>query len=189
MSSSSSSVTPDAASPTVELTLEYSGDGSYILMDSYSIQIKGVNYQITMKRIGGGKDIFWLYLKQGKETLGDTWFDTSIHVYAIGASNMENKMGKAIPYTSSDRKAGRIPVGTILFDAIRRFASLNGVKQISLNSVAAPTSQFYERMGMARRSNGSFIYTINLGAEKGSTRKYRTARSRSSRRNSRTRRN
>ena len=99
-------------------------------MDKYSINVKGVDYSITPKWTEDDyKGYIHLYLKRGEEMLGSAMLsavDTDgLYVNRLKASNMVNKFGEPILYSGGSRKKDRVPVGTILFDAIRRFASCN----------------------------------------------------------------
>ena len=147
---------------------------TYNCMSEYDVRVKDVNYHIKVTR---GADsaaehnrllLFKEELELGQADYYDTLHDKTTHIGLMKANDYD------------DKKEGRVPVGTLLFDAVKRLASINGFSMIELFSGSNEASTFYKAMGMETTEHqGQFIMKVEKARRRRKSRKHRKTRTRS----------
>jgi hypothetical protein len=153
----------------MELQYTPSKTDDYKVPDSASIEYKGVTYTLPIRTMKAGEyEDSILRLMSGTTDLGSCLFYPAagtLHINTLISRNMIRNDVHMIKFHEAVRPADRVPVGTLLIEAVKQIAQHNGVAKIQLISMEDP-KLFYEKKGFREVNGEPLVYEYLVPTKK-----------------------
>ena len=149
----------------LELHYTPSKTHDYTVPETVVIQYKEITYTLPIRTMPSADyEQSVLRLMSGTKDLGSCLFypeKTSLQINTIISRNMIRNDVHMIKFREAIRPADRVPVGTLLVEAIKQIAQYNDVKTIQLLSMENAKT-FYEKKGFRETNGKELVYEYSV---------------------------